>query len=360
MKKLLLLWMLISVSGVMVKADGQVPGQKTGPQTFHEAHFKVFDAYSMRPVAHASIYNKSGKALGNTDDKGIVVLSLPASNEDVYTIKAGGFSTVNMQLEYASMPKADYEVLLPPSGSVPGSGEDGAKIYVKQDPATYKKAKPEEDVQLEFAVQLAASSKPITDMSSLKSWEELGPVYIKSENGMYKVRLGPFDSQDKAKQVLLQAKERGKKDAFIVIQKGLENYTTEGYEKLPVDAPEVQARIQEKKSAPATTKTPTQLAPALTPNPQPKAQVVVPVEEGNVEYKVRLASYLKPGGFNTKDIDQYGTLESYRKGEWTIMMIGGFKSEQDAIRVKDEVVKKGYKDAAVVVVRDGILQETEK
>lgn len=359
MKKLLLLWMLMSVSGVMIMADGQVPGQKTGPQTYHEAHFKVFDAYSMRPVAKAMIFNKTGKQMGATDDKGIVVLSLPASSEDVYTIKAGGFSTVNMQLEYASMPKADYEVLLPPSGSVAGNADDGAKIYVKQDPSTYKKAKPEGDVQLQFAVQLAASSKPINDMNSLKSWEELGPLYIKSENGMYKVRLGPFDSQDKAKQVLLQVKARGKKDAFIVIQEGLDNYSPEGYEKLPVDAPEVQERLQ----AGETTKPAEQVQapkPAATSSPKQSSTPVIPqVTEENVEYKVRLASYLKPGGFNTKDIDQYGTLESYRKGEWTILMIGGFKTEQDAIRVKEEVVKKGYNDAAVVVVRDGILQEND-
>lgn len=360
MKKLLLLWMLLSVSGVMVMADGQVPGQKTGPQGFHEAHFKVFDAYSMRPVAHATIFNKTGKQLGSTDDKGIVILSLPASNEDVYTIKAGGFSTVNMQLEYASMPKADYEVLLPPSGSVPGGAEDGAKIYVKQDPATYKKSKTEAEVQLQFAVQLAASSKPINDMSSLKSWEELGPLFIKAENGMYKVRLGPFDSQDQAKQVLLQAKARGKKDAFIVIQEGLDNYSPEGYEKLPVDAPEVQARLQSSETAKPTAPAKPQSLPVTTAAPQTKTNMDPPVMESNVEYKVRLASYLKPGGFNTKDIDKYGTLESYRKGEWTIMMIGGFKTEQDAIRVKEEVVKKGYSDATVVVVRDGILQENDQ
>jgi hypothetical protein len=77
------------------------------------------------------------------------------------------------------------------------------------------------------------------------------------------------------------------------------------------------------------------------------------------EYKVRLASYLHPGAFNTKDVDQYGKLESYRQGEWTIMLIGGLKSEADAKRVRDEVIAKGYTDAKVVMDQDGILVETK-
>lgn len=357
MKKLLLLSMLVLASAVLALAHGQKSEQQGGPQQAHEAHFKVVDALTMQPVSHAGIYNHAGKQLGITDDQGTVVLSIPASATETYTIRATGFNIVDIQLDMASQAKADYEVLLPAVNRKSPAQEDGAKVYVKQDPSTYRKPKGEDAAKLEFAVQLAASSKPITDMSSLKSWEELGPLYIHNENGMYKVRLGPFNSQDQAKQVLLQAKERGKKDAFIVIQKGLDNYTPEGY---------VKKDLTETSPMPST--------PAPQPvNPAPSTPVTQPsaheptaatapstVVDENVEYKVRLVSYLKPGGFNTKDIDQYGTLESYRKGEWTILMIGGFKTEKDAIHVKDEVVKKGYNDAIVVTVRDGILQLDDK
>jgi hypothetical protein len=223
-----------------------------------------------------------------------------------------------------------------PQSEVSKTDTDLVKVYVKQDPATYQKTKPDVAQGLEFAVQLSASSRPITDKSTLKSWEELGPVYIHTENGMNKVRIGPFDSQEKAKQVLLQAKERGKKDAFIVIQQGLENYAPQGYVKQQTYEPE-----------PVT---------AVKPTSTPVTPPVV-TDEVVVEYKVRLASYLKPGGFNTKDIDQYGPLESYRQGEWTIMLIGGFKTSQDAARVRDLVIAKGYKDARVVIDRGGILED---
>lgn len=236
------------------------------------------------------------------------------------------------------------------------SDTDLVKVYVKQDPATYQKTKPEVAQDLEFAVQLSASSRPITDKSTLKSWEELGPVYIHTENGMNKVRIGPFDSQDKAKQVLLAAKERGKKDAFIVIQHGLEHYSPQGYVKQETYEQETvqDVKVTPNNSAPPVATAPTVATPVLTNVPP----VAPGSDEGEIiEYKVRLASFLKPGGFSTKDIDQYGPLESYRQGEWTIMLIGGFKTSKDAARVRDLVIAKGYKDARVVIDRGGILED---
>ncbi|MDZ4749568.1 MAG: SPOR domain-containing protein [Saprospiraceae bacterium] len=234
-----------------------------------------------------------------------------------------------------------------PQTEVSKSDTDLVKVYVKQDPSGYKKVRQDGAVELEFAVQLSASSRPITDKSSLSSWEQLGPVYIHTENGMYKVRIGPYDNQDQAKNVLLKAKERGKMDAFIVIQKGLENYTPQGVAIQPDFEPEA---ISIKSAAPVTP------APVVS---SPIQSVPVVADELPGDYKVRLASYLKPGGFNTSDVDQYGPLESYRKGEWTIMMIGGFKTQKEAIKVRDLVIAKGYKDAAVVVDREGIIEETD-
>lgn len=260
----------------------------------------------------------------------------------VTILLASGIST----LMYGQVPQ--------PSGAL--TDTNLVKVYVKQDPATYQKTKPEVAQDLEFAVQLSASSRPITDKSTLKSWEELGPVYIHTENGMNKVRIGPFDSQDKAKQVLLAAKERGKKDAFIVIQQGLEHYAPQGYVK---QESYEQEAIGDVKATPVKSNPP---AVPATKAPAPVVAAEPPVspgvDEGEiVEYKVRLASFLKPGGFNTKDIDQYGPLESYRQGDWTIMLIGGFKTSKDAGRVRDLVIAKGYKDARVVIDRGGILED---
>ena len=214
---------------------------------------------------------------------------------------------------------------------------DLVKVYVKQDPDTYQKSKDEAQTKVEFAVQLSASAKPIIDKKAMKTWEDLGPVYVHSENGLYKLRIGPFNTQEDAKAVLLQAKARGTKDAFIVVQQGLEN----------------QKSFDSKSHTDIATNSEASAEPFLMQDT--KSSDKAP----HGEYKVRLASYLHPGAFNTKDIDQYGKLESYRQGEWTIMLIGGFKTEADAKKVKDQVVAKGYKDAAVVMDQDGILVESK-
>jgi hypothetical protein len=206
------------------------------------------------------------------------------------------------------------------------------KVYVKQDPSNYQKTKNTGDQGVEFAVQLSATSNPVKDKKSFSSWEEIGPVFIQNENGLYKVRIGPYHTQEEAKRVLLQVKAKGRSDAFIVVQKGIENH-------IPFDHAIHHASGNEPEQLTVTS------APATKKINVPRA-----------EYKVRLASYLKPGGFNTKDIDQYGPLESYRHGEWTIMLIGGFASAKEAERVRDLVIAKGYKDATVVVDRGGILE----
>jgi cell division septation protein DedD len=324
----------------------------------HEAHFHVLNYNTKAPISQAGVYNKTGKMLGSTDINGDIILSLPSSTASLYTIKAQGFSPMSIRLTQAAKTSADYEVFLPPSEMqtfvkdeehVASASENGSedpdmvKIYVKQEPTPSKKSPTQEVANVEFAVQLSATSRPITDKNSLKAWEEIGHVFIQNEGGLYKVRIGPYNSQEEAKQALLKVKAKGRHDAFIVVQKGIENHTP--YDLNKSHTPESGSILE---------------TPVMTNTSNPPSNESEPMVSGeDIEYKVRLASYLKPGGFNTKDIDQYGPLESYRKGEWTIMMIGGFKTSKDAERVRDVAISKGYKDARVVMARDGILEQED-
>ena len=145
---------------------------------------------------------------------------------------------------------------------------------------------------------------------------------------MYKLRIGPFHTQTEAKEALLAVKAKGRKDAFIVVQQGSD--------------------------VPRPT---TQNVPHVI-----KEEVQAPDVDMSVkgDFKVRVASYLQPGSFNPEGIDQLGTLESYRRGEWTIMMIGGFTNLAEARRAKNIVVSKGFNDAAVVVDKEGIIETVEE
>jgi len=360
MKKTILMTFLWFTAGSVYVLAGQ--GEATndgGAARMHEARFSVRDYSTKKPLANAALYDKTGKQLGITDPHGSLMLDLPASAEDVYQMKSEGFTPIDIRLTQAEKKSADYEVFLQHQTSSVSLAEqpktinknedaddtEMVKVYVKQDPKAYKKSMESEPSNVEFAVQLSATSKPITNKNSLKSWEDLGPVYIHSENGLYKVRIGPFGTQEDAKSVLLKAKARGTKDAFIVVQKGTENHPPYEFQSHPAVEPVIASKTE----------------PAKTPKKEPAVnKEVMPVAAtSNVEYKVRLASYLHPGAFSTKDVEKYGPLESYRQGEWTIMLIGGFKNEADAIKVKNDVISKGFKDAAVVMDQDGILVETK-
>ncbi|MEP6793609.1 MAG: SPOR domain-containing protein [Saprospiraceae bacterium] len=212
---------------------------------------------------------------------------------------------------------------------------DLVKVYVRQDPATYQKSS-SKNSKIDFAVQVTASSNPISEATAKKEWSDLGRVYVQKENGLYKIRIGPYTTQLEAKETLLRAKSRGRADAFIVVLQGTDN-----------DKPLYQAGMDTKSTSPAKAEKKEVILAENEPT----------VETGTaiVEYKVQLASYAKPGAFNTNGIEKLGTLESYRKGDMTIMMIGGFRNLPDARKAKDAAMSKGFKDAVIVTDNDGIL-----
>ena len=377
MKKTFLLLALFLISGYYTIGHNQSGDTKTKSETLREARFIILEQSNRKPVQNTVVFDQKGNEIGKSDAQGKVVIPVSASEKDKYTIIVNGYNPVDINIKYATKKSSAYEVMLSASTSVQAAPvsappakdeviaevevEEKVKVYVRQDPETYVK-KPKStssDLDLVFAVQLSASSRPVADMKSLSAWEQIGPIYVYTENGLYKVRIGPYKTQDEAKQVLLKAKDKGKMDAFIVIQEGLEGYEPEGYVKYE-ESMVIDEKFIISGREPAT--------PAASPapeavKPEPKASAVEPqpvsMDDQIIEYKVRLASYLKPGGFNTKDIDKYGPLESYRKGEWTIMLIGGFKTLEDAKKVQKEVIAKGYSDAMIVADRGGVLEDVK-
>jgi SPOR domain len=217
---------------------------------------------------------------------------------------------------------------------------DLVKVYVRQDPATYQKTS-SQTTRIDFAVQVTASSNPISEATAKKEWSELGHVYIQKENGLYKIRIGPYATQVEAKETLLRAKSKGRSDAFIVVLQGTEN-----------DKPLYQAGMDTKSAPPAKAEKKEVILAESEP--------VVETTTAITEYKVQLASYTKPGSFNTNGIEKLGTLESYRKGDMTIMMIGGFRNLPDARKARNSAISKGFKDASIVTDNNGMLESVKE
>src|SRR6188472_2486148 len=110
--KLLLNVTLILISVFIGALQGQNATNKGGAPSAHEARFTVTDAGTKSPVAKAVLFDKTGKQLGQTDMYGKLVISLPASDKEVYTVRASGYKASEVKLNNASKKAADYQVLL--------------------------------------------------------------------------------------------------------------------------------------------------------------------------------------------------------------------------------------------------------
>src|SRR5690606_2851436 len=115
----------------------------------------------------------NGNLLGKTNTAGSLTITLPASNTEVYVVRAEGYSVMTLRLDQAAKRTALYEMFLQPSFPASNSEtelpddqlqkEEMVKVYVKKDEAQLKKQPREyqgEDVL--FAVQLSATSKKIS------------------------------------------------------------------------------------------------------------------------------------------------------------------------------------------------------
>ena len=314
----------------------------------HQANFRVYDFTTKLPVSYAVLRSRTGEDLGYTDQNGHLSINLPPNTNEFYSIVAEGYNPMNIRLTQSEKKTGEYEVFLPSAeigysrvtASIDNTPteipkEELVKVYVKQDPATYQKKSGQGPV-ITFSVQVAASSKLMSEKSDVQQWSDVGQVYIQEENGMYKVRIGPYETQKEAKDILLKVKSKGRNDAFIVVHQNGEN-----------DPPIVHAEVREEK--PSTVE--------VVSEPQP---VEEQPEVKHGIYKVRVASYLHPGTFNPEGLEKLGELESYRRGEWTIMMIGGFTNLEAARSARKIVISKGFTDASIVVDNQGILETIEE
>jgi tetratricopeptide (TPR) repeat protein/cell division septation protein DedD len=176
------------------------------------------------------------------------------------------------------------------------------KVYVKQTP------------ELKFAIQVSAFSKGNFDPEKYQTLEGIGNVYDHVENNMTKVRVGYFSTKEEAKSSLSSVRAAGYKDAFVVEQ---------------------------------------------MINPGANSVVGNEATIDYSEFKIRLATYSKPGSFRAGGVEHIGKLESYRKNEMTIMLLAGFRTLVEAKKALTKAHSAGFADAYVVQDLGGVLRKVQ-
>jgi len=156
-----------------------------------------------------------------------------------------------------------------------------------------------------YSVQVLAKEKAAVNLEDYRALKRYGEVFEVHDGFSSKIRVGKYFDRGVAEEALKMIRQLDPyKDAFL-----------------------------------------TQYLPPKS-NPDKSA---VSEEKG---YMVRLASYLNAEMFDGSVIDELGEITSVRKDEWTIMLLHGFKTIDDAKRAAEKVRKLGFQ-AAYAVHYDG-------
>ena len=156
-------------------------------------------------------------------------------------------------------------------------------------------------------------------MNQFSGLNTFGSLYKFNQSNATKVKLGYFLDEYQAKDVLRQVKSMGYKDAFITFE--------------PLNTSNMELVELSTLSNDVTYST------------------------TGTNYKVRLASYEDPIWFDVNKVKGIGVIEQWTKDNWTIFVLSGYASQSEAERAREKAINKGYKDAQLVIDRNGILEK---
>lgn len=189
-----------------------------------------------------------------------------------------------------------------------------------------------------FFIQLASMSAVSPNYAPFKSLTKYGNIYRVNSNRAVKVRLGYYNERKEAEDVLKIVRANGFKDAFLTF----EILNTSQME-LVLSSIDGDSYVDKGNF-----------------NPKGKENTSKPQAETGMQYKVRLASYEDPIWFDVNKVRDIGRVEQWTKGNWTIFILAGFNSLDDAKQAQIKAINRGFNTAEVVIDNGGILERIKQ
>lgn len=186
-----------------------------------------------------------------------------------------------------------------------------------------------------YFIQLAALTKSSGNVDHFKNLSKYGNLYKVFKSTSTKIKLGYFLDKSEASKVLKNVKSNGFKDAFIT-KDDLGSVQLE-----LIIANDQQTASYDSYSSNTTNYGSTDEYTLHNP--------------GRKTYKIRLASYEDPIWFDIDKAKSLGNIEQWTKGNWTIFLLGGYATHDDAEQARIKAVNKGFQDAEIVIDNNGIL-----
>ncbi|MCU0345417.1 MAG: carboxypeptidase regulatory-like domain-containing protein [Saprospiraceae bacterium] len=313
-----------AVDGVRVIATNQANNEETAATTDASGSFGI----SLKPNVNYEIrYSKQGFKDFLTDFKPSASGQKNLDVAEIYPVGTGA-SNAGSQTTKDTRPKdeptpASFETADIPQGNT-GKVVDG------------------------FAVQLAAGTTANPDLKPYQAkLGTLGTVYAVNEGGKIKIRLGVFESREAATAAQLKAKASGYTGAFIVADKG--KVIAEGKK----EAPKPTQQLKNLDAKPNT-------SPAATPKSVPATSNPAKMTNGDIEgYLVKLAAYRDLKNFDQNKVEDIGLVHFVKKGEFTIVALGGYDTKASALTGLEKARKQGFPGAILVTMDKGEMKKAD-
>lgn len=179
-----------------------------------------------------------------------------------------------------------------------------------------------------FFIQLAAVYNSSGNVAEFKRLGVFGNLYKQFTGNATKIKLGYFEDRMEASDILRQIKSMGYRDAFITQSQ--------------INAPDLELVVT---------------GSHYIQDDYSNTSNGSSYTASNVKYKVRLDSYQDAIWFSSASVEDLGKIEQWTKGTWTIFVLSSYNSLEDAKRVKDIAVDRGFANAEVVLDNNGILEK---
>ncbi len=241
-----------------------------------------------------------------------------------------------------------------------------------------------------YFIQLAALYSTSGDIDEYSSLAEFGNIYRVYSSSSTKIKLGYFFDKYQVDNILSKVKSKGFQDAFITqeilntsnLELAISEYGSNSYSSTETYPP------TSTYTAPSTTSSTTYSSGTTTgnvydtnantssgsyysesntttsgattnfDNTSTTTSTYTPTHT-SADYKVRLASYEDPIWFDLNKVKDLGVIEQWSKSRWTIFVMSGFNSYDEAESARIKAYNRGFRDAAVVIDRGGILETME-
>ncbi len=190
------------------------------------------------------------------------------------------------------------------------------------------KVKPEEKI-IGYVIQVAAIAKKKIDITPFKySLNKYGELFVtRRDDQLLRVMVGVFNKREEAEDVLFKIREERFKEAFITpLPAGVKLESIEEY------------AVKEERAAKAL------------PAPMPAS-----LSSGMEEYMVRIGSFKNLSWFDNREVEAIGLIEERKQNGYTIVLLSGYTSLDEAREALSKVQELGYKDAFVVKNQSGEL-----